>query len=71
VKISGRGGEVSVNSATGGLTLDGEFFGPITADKVAKGVRFISKRTISRLRSSGGHLEAGSGNLEISDAPAT
>ncbi len=69
VKISGRGGEVSVNSATGGLTLDGEFFGPITADKVAKGVRFISKRTDLTLTQLSGHLEAGSGNLEITDAP--
>jgi DUF4097 and DUF4098 domain-containing protein YvlB len=69
VKISGRGGEVSVISATGGLTLDGEFFGPITADKVAKGVRFISHRTDLTLTQLSGHLEAGSGNLEITDAP--
>jgi DUF4097 and DUF4098 domain-containing protein YvlB len=69
VKISGRGGEVSVNSATGGLTLDGEFFGPITADKVAKGVRFISQRTDLTLTQLTGHLEASSGNLEITDAP--
>lgn len=69
VKISGRGGEVSVTSATGGLTLDGEFFGPITADKVAKGVRFISHRTDLTLTQLSGHLEAGSGNLEITDAP--
>jgi len=69
VKIAGHGGEVSVNSATGGLTLDGEFFGPITADKVAKGVRFISQRTDLTLTQLSGHLEAGSGNLEITDAP--
>jgi DUF4097 and DUF4098 domain-containing protein YvlB len=69
VKIAGHGGEVSVISATGGLTLDGEFFGPITADKVAKGVRFISQRTDLTLTQLPGHLEAGSGNLEITDAP--
>ena len=69
VKISGHGGEVNVASATGGLTLDGEFFGPITADKVAKGVRFISQRTDLTLTQLSGHLEAGSGNLEITDAP--
>src|SRR6267378_2629727 len=69
VKISGRGGEVSVNSATGGLTLAGEFFGPITADKLAKGVRFISQRTDLTLTQLTGHLQAGSGNLEITDAP--
>jgi DUF4097 and DUF4098 domain-containing protein YvlB len=69
VKIAGHGGEVNVSSATGGLTLDGEFFGPITADKVAKGVRFISQRTDLTLTQLTGHLEAGSGNLEITDAP--
>lgn len=69
VKLSGHGGEVSVSTATGGLTLDGEFFGPITADKVAKGVRFISQRTDLTLTQLSGHLEAGSGNLEITDAP--
>jgi DUF4097 and DUF4098 domain-containing protein YvlB len=69
VKISGHGGEVNVATATGGLTLDGEFFGPITADKVAKGVRFISQRTDLTLTQLSGHLEAGSGNLEITDAP--
>jgi DUF4097 and DUF4098 domain-containing protein YvlB len=69
VKISGRGGEVNVSTATGGLTLDGEFYGPIRADKVAKGVRFISQRTDLTLTQLTGHLEAGSGNLEIADAP--
>ena len=69
VKISGHGGEVHVATATGGLTLDGEFFGPITADKVAKGVRFVSQRTDLTLTQLSGHLEAGSGNIEITDAP--
>lgn len=69
VKISGKGGEVSVQSATGSFTLDGEFYGPIRADKVAKGLRFISQRTDLTLTSLTGHMEAGSGNLEIVDAP--
>jgi DUF4097 and DUF4098 domain-containing protein YvlB len=69
VKLSGHGGEVSVSGVTGGLTLDGEFYGPIRADKVAKGVRFISQRTDLTLAQLSGHLEAGSGNLEIADAP--
>ncbi|HET8925813.1 MAG TPA: DUF4097 family beta strand repeat-containing protein [Candidatus Acidoferrum sp.] len=69
IKISGHGGEVNVSTATGGLTLDGEFYGPIRADKVAKGVRFISQRTDLTLTQLTGHLEAGSGNLEIADAP--
>jgi len=69
VKISGHGGEVNVSSASGGLTLDGEFYGPIRADKVAKGVRIISQRTDLTLTQLSGHMETGSGNLEIADAP--
>jgi hypothetical protein len=69
VKISGKGGEVNVVSAGGGLTLDGEFYGPIRADKINKGVRFISQRTDLTVTQLSGHLEAGSGNLEIADAP--
>jgi len=69
VKIAGHGGEINVSSATGGLTIDGEFYGPIRADKVAKGVRFISQRTDLTLSQLTGHMETGSGNLEITDAP--
>src|SRR5260370_40714 len=69
VKISGKGGEVNVASAGGGLTLEGEFYGPIRADKINKGVRFISHRTDLTVSQLSGHMEAGSGNLEIADAP--
>lgn len=67
VKISGHGGEINVSSATGGLTIDGEFFGPIRADKIAKGVRFVSQRTDLTITQLNGHLETGSGSLEIAD----
>lgn len=67
VKISGHGGEINVSSATGGLTIDGEFYGPIRADKVAKGVRFVSQRTDLTITQLNGHMETGSGNLEIAD----
>src|SRR5436853_1708524 len=69
IKISGHGGEINVSSATGGLTVDGEFYGAIRADKIAKGVRFLSQRTDLTLTQLTGHLETGSGNLEIADAP--
>jgi DUF4097 and DUF4098 domain-containing protein YvlB len=69
IKVSGKGGQVDVASATGSFTLDGEFYGPIRADKVAKGLRFISQRTDLTLTSLTGHMEASSGNLEIVDAP--
>ena len=69
IKISGNGGQVDVASATGSFTLDGEFYGPIRADKVVKGLRFISQRTDLTLTSLTGHMEVSSGNLEIADAP--
>jgi DUF4097 and DUF4098 domain-containing protein YvlB len=69
VKISGHGGEVNVSSAIGALTIDGEFYGPIRVDKIAKGVRMVSQRTDLTLTQLSGHLETGSGNLEIADAP--
>src|SRR5438105_10144365 len=69
IKISGHGGEINVSAATGGLTIDGEFYGAIRADKIAKGVRFLSRRTDLTLTQLTGHLETGSGNLEIADAP--
>jgi DUF4097 and DUF4098 domain-containing protein YvlB len=69
VKISGRGGEVEVNTTTGTVTVDGDFYGPVRTDKVAKGVRFVSPRTDLTVSSLSGHLEAGSGNLDLIDAP--
>lgn len=69
VKLEGHGGEVDVVNATGGLTLNGEFYGPIRAEKIAKGVRFISNRTDLTLTQLTGHMEFSSGNLEIADAP--
>jgi DUF4097 and DUF4098 domain-containing protein YvlB len=69
IKISGHGGEINVSGATGGLTIDGEFSGPIRGDKIAKGVRFISQHTDLTLSQLAGHMEASPGNLEIYDAP--
>jgi DUF4097 and DUF4098 domain-containing protein YvlB len=69
VKISGNGDSIEVIHAEGSLTLNGEFVGPIRADKIAKGVRFVSHRTDLTLTQLGGHMEAGSGNLEVVDAP--
>ena len=68
VKISGKGDGVEVVNASGGLTLDGEFFGPITTDKIAGGVRFVSKRTDLTLTQLNGHMETSSGNFEIVDS---
>jgi hypothetical protein len=69
VKIAGRGGDIEAVNATGSLVVDGEFYGSIRADKIAKGVRFVSQRADLTLTQLSGHLEKGSGNLEITDAP--
>jgi len=69
VKVSGKGGEIEVNNTTGSLTVDGDFYGPVRADRVAKGVRVVSAKTDLTLSALSGHLEAGSGNLDIVDAP--
>ena len=69
VKVSGKGGEIEVNDTTGSLTVEGEFYGPIRADKIVKGVRMVSSKTDLTLSSLAGHMEAGSGNMDIVDAP--
>ena len=69
VKVSGHGGSVEVVNASGSFTINGEFVGPIRADKVTKGVRFVSHRTDLTLTQLSGHMEAGSGNLDVVDAP--
>jgi hypothetical protein len=69
VKISGKGGEIEVDDASGSLTVDGDFYGPVRADKVLKGVRLVSAKTDLTLSALSGHMEAGSGNIDIVDAP--
>jgi hypothetical protein len=69
VKISGTGDSVDVVDASGNFTINGEFVGPVRAEKIAKGVRMVSRRTDLTLSQLSGHMEAGSGNMEIVDAP--
>ncbi len=69
VKISGHGGSVEVVNTSGGFTINGEFVGPIRAERITKGVRFVSHRTDLTLTQLSGHMEAGSGNLDVVDAP--
>jgi len=69
VKVSGKGGEIEVDGASGSLTVDGDFYGPVRADRVLKGVRMVSAKTDLTLSALAGHLETGSGNLDIVDAP--
>src|SRR5215469_8977781 len=68
-KVSGKGGEIEVSGATGSLTVDGDFYGPVRADRIAKGLRVVSAKTDLTLSALSGHMEASSGNLDIVDAP--
>jgi hypothetical protein len=69
VKVSGKGGEIEVNDTAGSLTVEGEFYGPVRADKAVKGVRMVSSKTDLTLSALAGHMEVGSGNMDIVDAP--
>jgi len=69
VKVSGKGGEIEVNDTTGSLTVEGEFYGPVRADKAGKGVRMVSSKTDLTLSALAGHMEVGSGNMDLVDAP--
>jgi Putative adhesin/Domain of unknown function (DUF5668) len=69
VKISGSGDSVEVVGTSGSFTINGEFVGPVRAEKVSKGVRFVSHRTDLTVSQLSGHMEVGSGNLEVVDAP--
>jgi len=69
VKVSGKGGEIEVNDTAGSLTVEGEFYGPVRVDKAVKGVRMVSSKADLTLSALAGHMETGSGNMDIVDAP--
>jgi len=70
VKVSGKGGEIGieVDDATGSLTVDGDFYGSVRAARIGKGVRLSTAKTALTVTSLNGHLESGSGSLELVDA---
>jgi DUF4097 and DUF4098 domain-containing protein YvlB len=67
VKIAGHGGDIEIADVKGQVAIEGEFFGPIRMARVDKGVRFLSRRTDLTVTKVNGHLEAGSGRVEISN----
>jgi hypothetical protein len=69
VKVSGHASEVEISDVKGSATLDGEFYGPLRFERVAKGVRFVSNRTDLTVSELSGRIEVSSGgNLTVSDA---
>src|SRR5258707_9249840 len=69
VNVAGKGGEIEVNDTAGSLTVEGEFYGPVRVDKAVKGVRMVSSKTDLTLSALAGHMETGSRNMDIVDAP--
>ncbi len=69
VKLSGRGGQVEIANVGGEAAIEGEFYGPIRVEKVAKGARFLSQRTDLTVTQLVGKFETGSGSLTITDSP--
>jgi hypothetical protein len=63
VDIDMRRGDAKISSTKGDVKVSGG------GDKVAKGVRFVSHRTDLTVTQLSGHMEAGSGNIEVVDAP--
>ena len=68
VHVSGKGSEVEVTDVTGAATIDGEFYGPITARNVAQGARFVSSHTDLSLGGLPGRMTVESGDLRVENA---
>ena len=68
VHVSGKGTEVEATDVGGAATIDGEFYGPITARNVTKGARFVSSHTDLTIGGLPGRMTVESGDLSIANA---
>ena len=68
VHVSGKGSEIEIADVKGAATIDGEFYGPITARDVAQGVRFVSQHTDLSIAGLPGRITVDSGDLNVQDA---
>jgi hypothetical protein len=68
VHVSGKGGEIEVADVTGAATIDGEFYGPITARNVAQGARFVSSHTDLSIGGLPGRMTVEPSSLHVEDA---
>jgi Putative adhesin/Domain of unknown function (DUF5668) len=67
VKVSGRGGNVEISNVLGSATADGEF-NALRFEHIAKGVRFLSRRSDLAVGQLNGRLEIETGEMVLSDA---
>lgn len=68
VKISGRGNDLDLTNVSGNADAEGAFIGSIHASNIAKTLRWVSPWTDLTVTQLSGHLEADSGDVEISGA---
>ncbi|HKO05475.1 MAG TPA: DUF4097 family beta strand repeat-containing protein [Candidatus Acidoferrales bacterium] len=68
VHVSGKGSEIEVADVAGAATIDGEFYGPITARNVAKGARFVSSHTDLTIGALPGRMTVESGDIQVENA---
>jgi DUF4097 and DUF4098 domain-containing protein YvlB len=68
VKLTGRGNDVELRDVSGDVTVEGAFVGTLEASKVAKTIHWVSPWADLTVAQLSGHLEADSGDVEISGA---
>jgi putative adhesin/cell wall-active antibiotic response 4TMS protein YvqF len=68
VHVSGNGSEVEIADVGGAVTIDGEFYGPITARNAAKGAHFVSSHTDLTIGALPGRMTVESGDLQVENA---
>jgi DUF4097 and DUF4098 domain-containing protein YvlB len=68
VRLTGSGSAVEIDDVTGDASVEGEFYGPIRARNVAKGIHFVSNRTDLTVGALPGRMEMDSGDLSMDDA---
>jgi DUF4097 and DUF4098 domain-containing protein YvlB len=71
VKLAGRGREIEMADIAGEASIQADFRGPIRIKNVAKGTRFLSRRTDLTVTQLPGRLELGSGSLALYDTPGS
>jgi DUF4097 and DUF4098 domain-containing protein YvlB len=68
VKLTGRGDDVDLRDISGDATIEGAFVGTLEAANVAKTLHWVSPWGDLTVAQLSGHLEADSGDIEISGA---
>ena len=67
VSLAGRGSEVDLADIAGGAMINGNFFGPIRANRVGKTLQCSAQRSQVTLEHLTGEMILDSGRIEISD----